>query len=83
MRLAIEVADSTRNMDLGTKAALYARAGVPEYWVVSVEERIVYVHTAPQPDGSYARVEKREPEILAPSFAPDATVSVAALLPPA
>lgn len=83
MRLAIEVADSTRDMDLGTKAALYARAGVPEYWVISVEERIAYVHTAPQPDGSYTRVEKRETETIAPSFAPDATVDVAALLPPA
>ncbi len=82
MRLAIEVADSTRDMDLGTKATLYARAGVPEYWVVSVEERVIYVHTNPQPDGSYTRVSMSETETIAPSFAPDATVTVSDLLPP-
>lgn len=82
MRLAIEIADSTRDMDLGTKASLYARAGVPEYWVVSVEERTVYIHTQPQPDGSYTRVEKKDTEMIAPSFAPDAAILVSALLPP-
>src|SRR5688572_29364106 len=34
--LLIEVAASSLRFDRGTKAALYARAGVPEYWVVDV-----------------------------------------------
>jgi len=41
IRLLIEISDSTRSYDLGTKAALYARAGIPEYWAVCVEERVI------------------------------------------
>ena len=83
MRLAIEIADTTRTMDLGTKAALYARAGVPEYWVVSIDERKVYIHTNPQPDtGTYTRTEATDADTIAPMFAPTATVAVADLLPP-
>ncbi len=82
MRLLIEIADSTKNYDLGTKAALYARAGVPEYWVVSVEERVIYVHTAPRPDGSYTRRDARETETLSPVGYPDAVIAATDLLPP-
>ena len=57
VRLLIEVGDTTRDYDLGTKAALYARAGIPEYWVISVEERKIYVHTAPTAAGEYMRRE--------------------------
>ena len=82
MRLAIEIADTTRDMDLGTKAQLYARAGVPEYWVVSVDERVVYIHRNPQPNGEYDRTEATDADTIAPAFAPDAAVAVADLLPP-
>ena len=34
--IVIEVADSTLKTDRTTKAALYARADVPEYWVVDI-----------------------------------------------
>ena len=40
--LAIEVSDSTLPYDLGRKAALYARNGVPEYWVVDLAETTVH-----------------------------------------
>lgn len=39
LRLAIEVSDSTLANDLVRKAPLYARFGVPEYWVVDREGR--------------------------------------------
>jgi Uma2 family endonuclease len=42
MRVAIEVSDSTLDIDLGRKARLYARYGVPEYWVVDVEGRVIH-----------------------------------------
>lgn len=35
--LIAEVADTTLAFDLGDKAELYARHGVPEYWVIDVE----------------------------------------------
>jgi Uma2 family endonuclease len=33
--LAIEVADASLDFDRNVKARLYARSGVPEYWIVS------------------------------------------------
>lgn len=44
--LVIEVSDSSRDRDMGEKRDLYAASGVREYWVVSIEERTVYVHQA-------------------------------------
>ncbi len=35
------------------KAAVYARGGVPEYWLVAPSEHRVEVHRGPEPDGSY------------------------------
>lgn len=45
--LAIEVADTTLRTDLRIKAPLYARAAIPEYWVVDVKARVVHVFRAP------------------------------------
>ena len=50
--LLIEVSDSTLDTDLGRKADLYAAAGVPEYWVVDVNENRVLMHANPRSDGS-------------------------------
>jgi len=45
VRIAVEVASSSLRHDLGTKAELYARAGLPEYWVFDVHgRRIVRMH---------------------------------------
>ena len=49
--LVIEVADSSLRVDTTIKPALYAAAGVPEYWVVDVARASVHVLTDPQPDG--------------------------------
>lgn len=43
--LVVEVTSpSTRRMDLEEKAEEYARAGVPEYWVVDLPEAALVVH---------------------------------------
>jgi len=41
LRLVIEVADSTLRNDLGRKKRIYAREGVPEYWVVDVRGDVI------------------------------------------
>jgi Uma2 family endonuclease len=53
--LVVEVTDSS-SIDLVRKARVYARAGIPSYWVVHVRRREVAVHTGPRDEG-YARVE--------------------------
>jgi Uma2 family endonuclease len=45
--LAIEVANTSVRDDLQRKARIYARAGVPEYWVVDVKKRELIVHRSP------------------------------------
>jgi Uma2 family endonuclease len=53
--LVVEVAESTVRDDRA-KAEIYARANVPEYWLVDVEERVIEVRTCPVPgEGKYER----------------------------
>lgn len=54
VRLAVEISDSTLDMDLGRKARLYAQHGVPEYWVVDIEARVIHQLWAPTED-SYSQ----------------------------
>ena len=45
--LAIEIADSSRNIDLGAKRLTYAGAFIPHYWVVDSKHRIVRIFSNP------------------------------------
>jgi Uma2 family endonuclease len=55
--LAVEVSWSSLRRDLNRKAALYAEAGVAEYWVFDVKGRRVVVHRKPG-DESYGEVRE-------------------------
>ena len=46
--LLIEVADSTLETDRKIKAPLYAKAGIPEYWIVNLEEKQLEVFHSPK-----------------------------------
>ena len=54
--LAVEVADATLARDVGPKLIDYARAGIPNYWVIDVKGRIIQVMSDPGTEG-YAKVE--------------------------
>jgi Uma2 family endonuclease len=45
--IVVEVANSSVARDRGFKRELYARAGVPVYWILVLPERIVEVYTDP------------------------------------
>jgi Uma2 family endonuclease len=47
--LVVEVSDSTLKFDRGPKASLYARAGIPEYWIVNLRDEVLEVHRDPAP----------------------------------
>lgn len=57
--LVIEVAESSLDYDLKVKLPLYARAGVPEVWVVDLEGRRVYIFRKPE-GGAYRVAETVE-----------------------
>ncbi|MGB7086618.1 MAG: Uma2 family endonuclease, partial [Phormidesmis sp.] len=44
----IEIADSTIERDLSTKADLYAASGITDYWVVNVKAQQLHVFRDPQ-----------------------------------
>lgn len=45
--LVIEVADSSLSRDRGQKKQIYARAGIPVYWIVNLIERKIEVYSEP------------------------------------
>jgi Uma2 family endonuclease len=77
--LIVEVADSSLEYDLLNKAPLYARLGLPEYWVVNANTLVTSVHREPGPAG-YPNPRKARPdELLEPLNAPQLAVRLSAL----
>jgi Uma2 family endonuclease len=86
--LIIEVAESSLAFDRTMKGSLYARAGIADYWIVNLEDRVVEVYRDPGPDltapfgwrfTSVARFHSADS--VTPLDVPAAPVPVAALLP--
>ena len=76
--LAVEVSVSSLTFDRRTKAALYARHGVPEYWIVDVAGRTLEVRRDPGAEGYAETRIYAERESVAVR---GATVKVADMLP--
>jgi Uma2 family endonuclease len=51
VHLVVEVANSTLKYDCEVKDKLYAQAGIPEYWVINLQDRQVHVFREPTPTG--------------------------------
>jgi len=86
--LIVEVAESSYRIDHGYKASLYARAGVPEYWIIDVVRETVEVHRTPEASSEaihgwrYGSIDTlRPPSTIAPLIVPDVSIVVADLLP--
>lgn len=67
--LVVEVADTTLGYDLHRKRPVYAAAGIPEYWIVDLNARVIRQFWSPA-DGAYA--EQRE--VAFGNDAPAATI---------
>jgi Uma2 family endonuclease len=72
--LAIEVSDSTLKYDQLKKLPEYARSGIPETWIVNLNDQQLEVYR--QPDGEqYLQLQIVKPQTaIAPSFAPEVTL---------
>jgi len=87
--LLVEVAESSLDDDRGTKATLYARARIADYWILNLVDRVLEVCRTPMAvalaaDWRYRDVTILRPgDAIAPLARPDAPVEIAALLPPA
>ena len=76
----IEVADSTLHHDKTVKVPRYAVTGVPEVWLVDLEERVVTICREPS-DGRY---QSEAPfgigGVLSPLAFPDVAIPVALVI---
>ncbi len=78
--LIIEVADSSLNYDRNVKRSLYARHGIPEFWIVNLAAGEIEVCRSPEGE-QYASVTPVGREaVLEPQLLPGVTIPVAALL---
>jgi hypothetical protein len=78
--LLIEVADSSLAYDRAIKRSLYARHGIPEFWIVNLRAGEVEVCRTPAGD-QYASVSHVGRDgTLEPELLPGAVISVATLL---
>jgi Uma2 family endonuclease len=79
--LVVEVAGESLSLDRQAKAVLYARAGIPEYWIVDLGEGTVEVRREPDSEsGSYrTRTVARGGETLIATGVPGLSVAVADL----
>lgn len=79
--LVVEIGDSTLSLDRGLKKSIYARAGIPEYWILNLLSGVLEVYREPR-DGEYASASTLGPrDTICPLSSPAVTVLVADLLP--
>ena len=81
MLLVVEVSNTTLRADLTGKVTQYGSAGVPEYWVVDIPNRLLHVFREPTTDGYASETVLTTADEIRPLAAPDAVVRVAELLP--
>jgi Uma2 family endonuclease len=86
--LVIEVAESSLALDREYKGSLYARAGIADYWILNLVDRVLEVYREPREDPAarfgwrYAWTEVLSSGSSAvPLAAPGARLVVAGLLP--
>ena len=77
--LVVEVADASLRQDLTRKRDLYARAGVPEYWVVSIGDRELIVHRDLHQQGYQRVMTLRAGDNVSPVCRPEESIEVAML----
>ena len=78
--LVVEVSFTSRAFDRGRKQRLYSRAGVPEYWIVDLVERCLFVYRDPERTG-YASLTRQEAGSFVRPLRAKRRIAVADLLP--
>jgi len=77
--LVVEVADTTLRSDLARKGPIYAGAGVPEYWVVDLNGRVIHRMWTPSRVGYANRDQNPFGETLTAATIDGLSIDTAAL----
>ncbi|HZR00732.1 MAG TPA: Uma2 family endonuclease [Chloroflexota bacterium] len=81
--LVVEVADSSLATDRDVKIPMYARAGIPEAWLVNLVDDVIRIYREPTETGYRVIQTARRGETLSPLAFPDWAIPVDELLPAA
>jgi Uma2 family endonuclease len=79
--LIVEVSDSSSFHDRERKRALYARAGIPEYWILDLSEDRLEVYRNPVENGYRTRLLLSSGSTIEPLASTGASVAIADILP--
>jgi hypothetical protein len=77
--LVIEVSDTSLQYDRTVKLRLYARAGIPEYWIADVNTDTVEVYRSPSGERYANRQVLAHGESIAPLAFPDVVIPIQAI----
>lgn len=69
--LIVEIADTTLEKDRDVKLPLYARAGIPEVWIVNLNAACTEVYREPHADGFGSIAIRRGADTLSALAVPD------------
>ena len=78
--LLVEVADASGPRDRGPKLELYALAGIPEYWILDVENSALEVYRSPSGRGYGTAETFRAGTPVAPKAFPDIELELSEFL---
>ncbi len=79
--LVVEVSDVSLLRDRTVKQRLYARHGIPEYWVIALPDARLEVHRDPVETGYRTVLVRGAGETIAPLARPAAAIAVRDLIP--
>ncbi len=80
--LVVEVSDTSLRYDREVKGPLYARAGVPELWIVNLVDDVVEVSTEPGPEGYGATIRFSRGQRVDSATLPGISFDAGEVLPP-
>lgn len=75
----IEISNETLTKDLEQKTITYASNGIPEYWVIDLNNNQLIVHTQPQ-NNSYTQVVQYKVGTISPLAFPKIVIAINRLL---
>ena len=79
--LIVEVAESSLGFDRIAKKRLYARNGIPEYWILDLGTNALEVYRDPRGDDFLSKQTMGRDGVIAPLAASQCPIAVADLLP--
>ena len=79
--LVVEVSNESLRYDRTVKQRLYARCGIPEYWILALPDARLEVYRDPAEDGYRSVTRHAAGDSVAPLARPDARIVVDDLLP--